>query len=228
MKNSQRILHFRMLVETFGQQDMCAQVHGSSPKSSKQLALYFYMLYVFGVLRLCNRWNDFINGQMDFIDFCRVKMNFYRCRINIAGCNVPVLAFATVHGQLYGLPGLQMKGFVFMQQHLHIIISGRHFFQPFYRVAKCVHIYQLRRAGLPVIYIYTKYHLRIGAIAYCKPGFFAICFRQQQQQAAIQCCGMQGICNRNSESLSMRKQAKGKQQKQDGISHSCRLRHKYK
>ena len=89
-----------------------------SLQNSSNILLYPDVFDVFGILWLFDRRNNFVNRKRNLPRCCGVKMDLYRCRIDVARRLVPLLALAPVHWQLYGLPGFKVKDF--MQRSIQI------------------------------------------------------------------------------------------------------------
>src|SRR5579864_5856616 len=66
---------------------------------------------------------------MDLDDGCfgggGVEVDFFGDAVEIAGLGVPVLAFAFVHGEFYGVAVGAVKGGVFVEHALHPVVAGR-------------------------------------------------------------------------------------------------------
>ena len=126
VKYGERVFYLRVLVKSFGQQHMGAQVHGAAPEFCEQFALdadVFDVLAVFGRFNGRNftvqRHGD---GAFDF----GVQLRPVGLCVEVARCQVPVLAFAAVHGQLHGVAIFTGKGLVFVQQGLNAVPAGLH------------------------------------------------------------------------------------------------------
>src|SRR5580700_9991012 len=67
-------------------------------------------------------------GEMDLDDACvcggGIDVNPLRQAVEIAGLGVPVLAFAFVHGELYGVAVGAVEGGVFVENALDPIVAG--------------------------------------------------------------------------------------------------------
>src|ERR1700694_1066011 len=67
-------------------------------------------------------------GEMDLDDACvcggGIDVNPLRRAVEIAGLGVPVLAFAFVHGELYGVAVGAVEGGVFVEDALDPVIAG--------------------------------------------------------------------------------------------------------
>ena len=75
-------------------------------------------------------------GSMGGDDFCEMNLDdacvrgggidvdFFGDAIEIAGLGVPVLAFAFVHGELYGVAVGAVEGGVFVEDALHPVVAG--------------------------------------------------------------------------------------------------------
>jgi len=93
VKDRQWIFDVGMLVESFRQQDVGADIHRPAPEFGQQLALDPNVFDIFRVFGIFDWRNDLIDRQGDLPGLRRVKMNFYRRRIDVAGRQVPVLSF---------------------------------------------------------------------------------------------------------------------------------------
>src|SRR5579863_2122817 len=97
-----------------------------APEFGERRTFHFDVLDPFGIFGGLDGRDDF--GEMDLDDagVCRggIDVNFFGHAIEIAGLGVPVLAFAFVHGELYGVAVGAVEGGVFVEDALDPIVAG--------------------------------------------------------------------------------------------------------
>src|SRR5579872_158612 len=118
---------------------MRADIHRPPPELGEQLALYLNMLDITRILRLCNGRYDLVDHQRHLTHTRRVKMYLDRLGVDIAGSDIPMLPLSPVHRQLHRMTVFQMKGLVFMQEYLYIIVTRGHIPQSLDGIAERMH-----------------------------------------------------------------------------------------
>ena len=94
----------------------------------------------FGIFRGLDGGDDFCQMNLEDGGVCGggIDVNFFGDAIEIAGLGVPVLAFAFVHGELYGVAVGAVEGRVFVEDALYPIIADREIAKIGGRVAESV------------------------------------------------------------------------------------------
>ncbi len=113
--DDQEIARLRVLVKTFRQQNVGAEMHGSPPKFRQQLALNLDMLDVFRLRRIRNRRDFPVKLDFDHPALGRIEADFFGRAVQISGRFVPPLTFATIHGEFEHMTVAAVKGFVNVQ-----------------------------------------------------------------------------------------------------------------
>src|SRR6185436_5019393 len=103
-----------MRIEAFGQQYVCAQVHGPSPEIRQQLALHLHVFDVLRVLGRHDRWNDFVEQYLDRLRFLRIDLDLLRCAVEITRGAAPLLTFAAIHWQFDSMTIRSFEGLIAM------------------------------------------------------------------------------------------------------------------
>src|SRR5688572_941902 len=104
---------------------MRTQVHRSSPKVGKQLALDAHMFDVTRVLGRFDRRNYLVQFEANGGFSRRVEGHFLWLAKEVAWSRMPLLAFSAVHRQFEGMAIGSMEGVVTVQQCLHPVFSWR-------------------------------------------------------------------------------------------------------
>ena len=160
VKHHQRIANLRMAVESFRHQHHGAQIHRTSPELAQQLALDFQ---VFDVLRVARRRDGryFLVQQERNLRRVRADRNLLWAAVQIARRQVPVLAFAAIHGQLDREPVGTMKSFVAVQHSLYKVLPRLHVTQAADRVTEGLLADHRRLIGLKPVHVDPEDHLGI-------------------------------------------------------------------
>ncbi len=125
LRDDDRKMRLGMLVETFRHQHMGADIDRAAPEFGQKLALDAHMADIFGVGNRLYRGDLLVERQLDHPALGRIDMDLHRLRIEVAGCDVPMLPLAAVRRQLDGDAVGAVKSFVTVQQALDVIIAGR-------------------------------------------------------------------------------------------------------
>ena len=130
------------------------------------------MFDILGVIRLLDRRYLLIKLDLNLKSFDRIKKDLLWNTIIIARCRMPLLSFATVHGQFNSVPRLQIESLISVEQPLDPILTSRYIIKTFYRITKYVSIYRDTFGRLIPNGINPKYHGCSGLIIDLVTRFF--------------------------------------------------------
>ena len=83
------------------------------------------MLNIFTVFWFFDRRNCFSQYYRIYHFHPGIELDFYRHRIEIAGCRFPMLSFTSIHWQFDDMSILAMECFIYVKHGLNIIFAGR-------------------------------------------------------------------------------------------------------
>src|SRR5688572_12575836 len=98
-------------------------MHRPAPEFSEQLALNLDVLNVPGVFGWLDRRNDLVESNFDRPIMARINCEFDWRAVEISRRAAPLLAFATIHGELHHVPVFTFESFVNVQERLHPILA---------------------------------------------------------------------------------------------------------
>ena len=125
MEHRERVAGVGMSVESFGQQHVRAQVHGSAPEVAQQLALDSHVLDVLGLGRVGNGRDLLIQRDPDDLVLPGIDRDPAWPGVEVPGLAVPLLTFALVRRQLDHLAIGAAKGLIPVEEPLDPILARR-------------------------------------------------------------------------------------------------------
>ena len=127
VEDDERVARGRMGIESFGQEHVGSQVHWPAPEFGESFALDALVLDVLGGGRLGDWRNDFVQPDDDRRAGMRAGLDrdILWCTIKVAGCFVPLLSFAAVHGQLDHVAVTAMKRLIQVKNGLSPVLARR-------------------------------------------------------------------------------------------------------
>jgi hypothetical protein len=93
---------------------------------------------------------------------------------------IPMLTFASIHGQLHGVAIGPMKCLIPVQDGLHRVLTRRNVRDTSDGIAKCFGVHGADFAGAPTVDIDAKDNLRVRRITDLKPRFLGRIVRKQE------------------------------------------------
>ena len=113
-----------VLVKALGQQDDRREIHGTSPEFCQQRTLDADMANVLGIGLGRDRTDNLVEGEVDGRR-AGADVHFAGRAVEVAGGEVPVLAFATIGSELDGFAVAAMESLVNVEDSLHSVVAGR-------------------------------------------------------------------------------------------------------
>jgi hypothetical protein len=114
-----------VLVESGGKEDDRAEEHRAAPEGREAPALDLDMLDVLRVFFFRERRDHLVEEDVDHFRLRGVDPHALGGAEEIAGGDIPHLAFAAVHGKLDGMAVRAVEGFILMEKRLDEVIAGR-------------------------------------------------------------------------------------------------------
>ena len=183
--NHQREMRVGVGVESFGDKDVRAEEHRAAPEFREQGALDFDVADVGRVWRIGDGRDDLVEDDGDGIA-AGVQRDFSRRGVEVAGRELPVLAFAAIHGKFYRGAIGAMKGFVLVQDHLDEVIAGGDVVEVADGVAEGCVVKRDGLAGLYGVHVEAEDHLGAHGITDLQARFGGGIGGENQQQAAVE------------------------------------------
>src|SRR6185436_4140399 len=120
-------------------------MHWPPPELRQFLTLNLDVFDVLRVFRWFNWLNHFIERKRDTLIISRIDTNFLRRAIKVSGRTTPLLPFPTIHWQLHCVAIFTFECFVYVEQCLNVVLTGRNVCQRPPWISECIFINLDRR-----------------------------------------------------------------------------------